>query len=194
MTDDCGNATQGHNMSEAVTCQAHERLWRGRAVDRNLADSWLEKLNALRSFDLVSICEGHCDARAASVRRRPAIILRPKTALLKLLTERWFALRDAWAAAFDRLWPEGDTIVELEVQHGIVKDEGPAAAGVDIILRITCRRPRSLHDQGTYFNGWFAKAIFALDMLDHLGYKQTSFTEGEYGSFTGSFLRHPEHS
>ena len=37
----------------------HERIWRNHYVDINLKDEWLEHLNSLKVFKLISICEGH---------------------------------------------------------------------------------------------------------------------------------------
>ena len=36
-----------------------KKRWRYYEVDANLKDAWLEELNSLAVFDLVSICEGH---------------------------------------------------------------------------------------------------------------------------------------
>ena len=40
-------------------CREYERIWKGRYVDKHLADHWLEALNGLSCFNLISICEGH---------------------------------------------------------------------------------------------------------------------------------------
>lgn len=58
-------------------------------MDRDLGDEWLERLNKLETFSLVSICEGHINVEQTSVKRRPCIILRPKEAHLRPLTEKW---------------------------------------------------------------------------------------------------------
>ena len=40
-------------------CQTHEKRWLDYCVDKNLDEHWLEELNSLQAFNLVSICEGH---------------------------------------------------------------------------------------------------------------------------------------
>ena len=37
----------------------HERLWNGRCVDKDLKDEWLLALNSFKTFNTVSICQGH---------------------------------------------------------------------------------------------------------------------------------------
>ncbi|MBU2444063.1 MAG: hypothetical protein KJ666_00625 [Bacteroidetes bacterium] len=49
--------------------EAHERLWKRYRVDKNLKDEWLEKLNSFRTLELISICEGHADAKPNSLRQ-----------------------------------------------------------------------------------------------------------------------------
>jgi hypothetical protein len=39
----------------------HERLWNGRCVDKDLKDEWLLALNSFKTFNTVSICQGHMD-------------------------------------------------------------------------------------------------------------------------------------
>ncbi|HNS56795.1 MAG TPA: hypothetical protein PKO34_07060 [Smithellaceae bacterium] len=46
-----------------MECKSHERPWRDWAVDRNLDNQWLERLNKLETLNLVSICEGHIDVK-----------------------------------------------------------------------------------------------------------------------------------
>jgi hypothetical protein len=58
-------------------CRPHERLWRDYCVDKHLEDEWLESLNALKSFNLISICEGHLHQNLTN-RAYPNINLRIK--------------------------------------------------------------------------------------------------------------------
>jgi hypothetical protein len=39
--------------------QKYQRQWKDYQVDKNLSDEWLESLNRLKCFDLISVCEGH---------------------------------------------------------------------------------------------------------------------------------------
>jgi hypothetical protein len=59
-------------------CRDYEREWSGFCVDRNLEDDWLERLNRLQAFSLISICEGHCDHRTEPSGKASHIKLRLK--------------------------------------------------------------------------------------------------------------------
>lgn len=63
-------------------CRPHERPWRDRCVDIHLEDRWLESLNSLLTFDLVSICEGHTAEGSNRNAKPPHINLRLKDDLL----------------------------------------------------------------------------------------------------------------
>jgi hypothetical protein len=41
--------------------EPHQRLWNGRCVDKDLKDEWLIALNSFKTFNTVSICQGHMD-------------------------------------------------------------------------------------------------------------------------------------
>ena len=47
-------------------CRDHEKRWRDFCVDKNLEEDWLERLNSLKAFTLIGICEGHHNQRAGS--------------------------------------------------------------------------------------------------------------------------------
>jgi len=130
----------------AAECKPHERNWRDWAVDRNLDDGWLERLNNLESLDLVSICEGHLDVKSTSVRRRPCIILSPKNDYLRPITECWYDLKEALAGEIERIWTGKETIIEFEIQHRLVKDEEALADIEGIIMRIASVRKKRYDD------------------------------------------------
>jgi gamma-glutamylcyclotransferase len=70
------------------SCGEGKRLWRTHIVDAGLQDSWLGALNALRVFDLISICEGHPTSGRNTFRSIPHINLRVKPHLLPSATRR----------------------------------------------------------------------------------------------------------
>jgi len=129
-------------MQPSIECKPYQRRWRDWAVDRNLDDGWLTRLNDLETHDLVSICEGHLDARPNSVKRRPCIILRPKKDYLMPLTVGWYDLKEVLAAEIKRIWQDAETIVEFEIQHRLVQNGDHPADIEDIIIRITSERKR----------------------------------------------------
>ena len=153
-------------MQQAAECKTYEKPWRDWAVDRNLDDRWLERLNDLESFSLVSICEGHLDAEPKSVKRRPCIILRPKKAYIMPLTVRWYELKEAIAVEIERIWPDKETIVEFEIQHRLVKSGDPLEDIEDIIIRITSDRKRDMVILPEWIGHWFRQALSRIETFD----------------------------
>ena len=153
-------------MASQLKCEMHERPWRDWAVDRNLDDRWLERLNNLESFSLVSICEGHLDVEPKCVKRRPCIILRPKEAYMMPLTVRWYELKEAIAMEIERIWPDKETIVEFEIQHRLVKNGDPLEDIEDIIIRITSDRKRDVVILPEWIDHWFRQALSRIETFD----------------------------
>ena len=70
-------------------CRDHGREWKGFCVDNGLEDGWLVSLNDLAAFDLISICEGHCDRCTDSPMTPLHVKLRLKERLLAGIARRW---------------------------------------------------------------------------------------------------------
>jgi len=150
----------------SVDCRPYERPWRDWAVDRNLDDQWLERLNNLETFSLVSICEGHIDVKPTSVKRRPCIILMLKNDYIRPLTVRWYDLKKPLAAEIERTWPGEETIVEFEIQHRLVKNDDGMEDIEDIIIRITSGRKRDMMIFPEWIHHWFRQTLLRIEAFD----------------------------
>jgi hypothetical protein len=150
----------------STECKTHERPWRDWAVDLNLDDQWLERLNNLETFNLINICEGHIDVYPTSVKRSPRIILRPKEAYIRPLTVHWYDLKKALAAEIERIWPGGESIVEFEIQHRLVKNEDPLEDIEDIIVRVTSERKRDMMILSAWIQKWFRQTLSRIEAFD----------------------------
>jgi hypothetical protein len=62
----------------------YRKIWGKYSVDPNISENWLERLNNLKLFDLVSICEGHFK-EVHPYNRQPHINLRLKDEYLKYM-------------------------------------------------------------------------------------------------------------
>ncbi len=153
-------------MKTSMECKPYQRRWRDWAVDRNLEDIWLTRLNALETLDLVSICEGHLDVRPNSVKRRPCIILRPKMDYMIPLTIGWYDLKEALAAEIKRIWPDAETIVEFEIQHRLVQNGDDPEDIEDIIIRITLKRKRDAEVLPEWVVHWFRLSLIRIQDFD----------------------------
>lgn len=151
----------------ATECKSYERPWLDWAVDRNLDDQWLERLNNLETLNLVSICEGHIDARPTSARRSPRIALMLKKAYMRLLTEQWYDLKEDLAASIGKIWPDEETIIEFEIQHRLVIND-PVEEIESIIIRIISERKRDTVLLPEWTNHWFRQALSRIEAFDRL--------------------------
>ena len=151
----------------ATECKSYERPWLDWAVDRNLDDQWLERLNNLETLNLVSICEGHIDARPTSARRSPRIALMLKKAYMRLLTEQWYDLKEDLAASIGKIWPDEETIIEFEIQHRLVIND-PVEEIESIIIRIISERKRDTMLLPEWTNHWFRQALLRIETFDQL--------------------------
>ena len=148
-------------------CKSYERPWRDWAVDRNLDDQWLERLNNLETLNLVSICEGHIDARPTSARRSPRIALMLKKAYMRPLTEQWYDLKEDLAASIGKIWPDEETIIEFEIQHRLIIND-PVEEIESIIIRIISERKRDTMLLPEWTNHWFLQALLRIETFDQL--------------------------
>jgi len=153
-------------MQPSMECKPYQRRWRDWAVDRNLEDIWLARLNALETLDLVSICEGHTDAKPTSVKRRPSVILIVKESYLKPLTERWYEIKAALADELERIWPESDTSIELEIQHMLTRKDGQRSDEQEIILRCFSSRKRDSAQFSEWVGPWFQNTVCRIEEYD----------------------------
>ena len=150
----------------STECKPYERPWRDWAVDLNLEDQWLERLNDLETLSLASVCEGHLDVQPTSVKRRHCIILRLKKDYMRPLTVRWYDLKEALAAEIERIWPDNETIIEFEIQHRLVKKDDHPADIEDIIIRITSERRRNMVILPEWIVMWFRLSLIRIRIFD----------------------------
>jgi hypothetical protein len=145
-------------------CRDYERLWRGRCVDRNLADEWLERLNDLRSCRLISICEGHL--RAGRRATGPHINLRLKPGFVSVAFDTWDSLSIELATRLPTLFDSADTIVaaNLHLEVRLVRDAVQQRR--DCVIRINSRRARTTEDMDAETADWFQRSVLASESLD----------------------------
>ena len=108
-------------------CGPQERRWRDRCVDTGLKDDWLERLNALAVFDLISICEGHPDEPEFEHRRTPHINFRVKEIHAETIAALWNSEQATLAALMDKAFLALPLSVVFEVRSGRKLRSGSAA-------------------------------------------------------------------
>lgn len=149
-------------------CRGYEREWRGLCVDRNLEDDWLARLNGLGAFDLISICEGHCDREADPPRTPPHIKLRLKEDLLPGIASRWDEHKMAVLSAVSRLFETGETYVNLELKFKLRSATGRLNYQEDLTVRIHSRQVRTSGEMDAKTRAWFQQSVNRIEGLDDL--------------------------
>ena len=147
-------------------CRDHEREWRGFCVDANLEDEWLARLNGLQAFDLISICEGHCNCQAEPSMTPPHIKLRLKERLLRGVASYWDEHKMAVVGEVNRLFETGDTYVNLELKFKLRSGAGRLTYQEDLVVRIHGRHARTSEEMDDEGRHWFQHSVTRVEDLD----------------------------
>lgn len=143
-----------------------QRPWRTFSVDEKIEDAWLERLNALKYFDLISICQGHADAPEDQPRRRPHFNLRLKDEFAEALINDQAQLKDRIADILDRAFDTAHTAAHFEIRSGFIKDK-KGIADQDIILLKVARHLDLLKEQPIDpLRTWFDDNVAASERFD----------------------------
>lgn len=150
--------------AESSSCPEHQRLWLDKYVDKNLKDEWLERLNNLKTLNLISICEGHTDHPKHYY---PRMNLRIKAELLGHLADEWKKLKPALRVALDRCFPHEDTKPSIELFRRIQrKDKDSEIPDDDIIVYIHSRISRNTDCEKEFKDNWFERSIAGVAEFD----------------------------
>lgn len=134
------------------------------AVDRNLEDDWLERLNALQAFELLSICEGHQNRRANFAH----INLGLRKRFVPTSAAQWDEVRLALANELDRLFPASDTGVDVDLKFAIHRGTQATVCREDLTVRIRRRNARTTEAVDEATRRWFCRALSGIEDLDRL--------------------------
>lgn len=152
--------------SDSHGCLPHERRWRNYCVDKNLKDEWLERLNALEAFDLISICEGHGSGTDEESRRLPHFNLRLKERFAERLNEVWSEIRSDIGSAIDRCFTSPHVEVRFEYRGGFVKDADGVSPQEIAIVKLSSL-VRILDFEASYYGAdWFDANVAAAENFD----------------------------
>lgn len=161
-------------------CREYERFWRGHCVDRNLDDGWLEALNALDAFNLISICEGHVTERPNSPRARPHINLRLKPSLLPRAVQHWHVVSPVLKGSLAELFVAQGTSATVELKLQV---RNSPTVRDDLTARFEARRTRVSAAMDTETADWFRCVVESIKCLDRLLLSQLNTgSEGATGT------------
>ncbi len=147
-------------------CRDYEREWNGFCVDRSLEDDWLERLNGLEAFSLISICEGHRDRSSEPSRTPPHVKLRLRENLLPRIASRWDEHKMAIVSEVNRLFQTGDTYVNLELKFKLRSGTGRLNYQEDLLVRVHSRHARMSEEIDAETRAWFQRSVSRIEELD----------------------------
>lgn len=148
-----------------MSCREHARQWRDQCVDKNLEDSWLEALNNLATFELISICEGHRDSRKPRG-RWPHINLRLKEQYIPLLLAGFDCAASQMQQELMKHWGDETTTVEARFEIKMNASRSRQEIQRDFCLRIESRRPRTEQSMDEATGEWFTSTVRRIQAWD----------------------------
>lgn len=148
-------------------CRGHERNWKTYCVDRNLDDAWLESLNSLDAFNLISICEGH-NADDPRRRRRAHINLRLKDSLLPKDIRGFDAQAEALQEPIRRLFNSILTNIDIELRVRWRPSYQSCQVQPDLVIKIQALHDATPHDMNPETHDWFTSVIPRIQEFDRL--------------------------
>jgi hypothetical protein len=149
-------------------CRENEKHWRDHCVDVNLAEVWLERLNHLLAFNLMSICEGHHTQVRGSVGRFPHIYLKLKESYLPGFVKEWDNLRSAFMDEVHKNFQLGDTYFNLEMKTKLRAGRGRLVYQEELTLKMRAFQPRFSETMIPETQAWFENCITRLETLDKI--------------------------
>lgn len=144
--------------------KTYERSWKNKYVDANLEDSWLDCLNALNLFILVSICEGHSCSKHP-YEKQPHINLRLKTPLLAGIHTNWVSCREAIHALVLKSPACDDTYIHASFSHEYSFPDA-SIRHESFGVQVMCRYLRKHAMPECWFDSWFRHAITLIEVID----------------------------
>jgi hypothetical protein len=143
-----------------------ERLWNDHNVDKNLADAWLDALNSLRTYNLISICEGHIDGGRGPNSTRPHLNLRIKENFLPIFVKEFDSISNELHTKMVELFGEDDTNADLEFKVKLTSSRVRQEIRRDLAFHAEARFSRQSIEMEQDVVVWFNKTIKKIRMFD----------------------------
>ncbi|NOX20109.1 MAG: hypothetical protein GXO99_02440 [Nitrospirae bacterium] len=148
------------------TPRPYERLWKNLYVDKNLEDEWLERLNDLKVFNLISICEGHPGNGRFSKGSSPHIYLRMKDKFVAPFSQRFGLISDGLYKKLIELFKDRNTITDIEYRIKFNTTNCKDCPKREVVIHIRARKKRASHNMDNSTRKWFIKKIIAVEKFD----------------------------
>ncbi len=143
----------------------HERQWHDYCVDKNLEDQWLEALNALHAFKLISICEGHIHYKGRST-RSPHINLRMKKRFLRIFVKKFDAFSVDLYRMFVTIFNDDSTYADIEYKIRFKSSHTGKTITRDVAVHIRSRNMRTSEEMDKETRRWFSNIVKKIQSFD----------------------------
>ena len=151
-------------------CKEHERRWRDLCVDKNLDDEWLERLNKLKAFRLVGICEGHSNRHSNTVGAYPNIHLKLRATILEGVAGKWPSLKAALLKDPAKIFIHDDTKTRFELNFRLRSGKGKLVYQEEMKVRVIGIKKRKSDEMGDEVRIWFEDCIDRIEEMDQAVY------------------------
>lgn len=151
-------------------CKAYERQWRNYCVDKNLDDEWLERLNKLKAFRLVGICEGHMNKRSGSTSKYPHVNLTLRDEIIDRVAQEWPDLKTALLKDAKDIFEDDETKTRLEMNHRLRIRKRKIVSQDEMKIRMVSNRSRDRDPMGKEMRRWFEGCVNRIEDLDRTVY------------------------
>ena len=158
-------------MKTKKECKEHEKRWRNYCVDKNLDDEWLERLNKLKAFQLVGICEGHIKRHvdAKSSYRNVNLILRDE--LMVSVVAKWPELKTEILKEAAEILENNATKTRLEIHHRLRARQGKIISQDALKISMLSNQSRDQDELGDEMRIWFEGCVERIEELDQIVYR-----------------------
>ncbi|MDD2944174.1 MAG: hypothetical protein PHC51_14570 [bacterium] len=144
-----------------------ERLWNGHNVDKNLEDVWLVKLNSLKAFDLISICEGHPNGRGP-FSASPHLNLRIKENYLPIIVREFDNVSNQLHSSIVQLFGVANTTADLELKVTMNSSRSRQEIRRDLVFHAKARFTRQSIEIESEVVNWFNEVVCNVSQFDDI--------------------------
>ena len=159
-------------------CDDFQRPWHGHCVDINLEDAWLERLNNLRIFDLINICEGHPKRISSTATRHAHIYLKLKETYLRDLVKDWETIRPTLLKEVLCLFQDGSTHLNFDLNFKVRTGKGRFVYQEGLSLKLRADKPTNSPGLDPTIRAWFENCITCTETFDQILYESLTTMPG----------------
>ena len=158
-------------MKTKKECKEHEKRWKDYCVDKNLDDEWLERLNQLKAFQLMGICEGHIKRQVEAKSSYPNVNLKLRDEFVVSVVEKWPELKTEILKEAAEILEHHATQTRLELYHRLRARKGKIISQDALKISMVSNQSRDQDETGDEMRIWFEGCVKRIEELDQIIYR-----------------------